>query len=48
MVPDAADPAVSDSTLLEEIELVADLLVAVARADDRHLSDDEIDAALGL
>jgi hypothetical protein len=41
------DPAVSDETLLEEIELVADLVVAVSKSD-RHLSEDEIDQALGL
>ena len=41
------DPAVSDETLLEEIELVADLVVAVSNSD-RHLSQDEIDEALGL
>ena len=41
------DPAVSDETMLEEIDLVADLVVAVSKAD-RHLSQDEIDQALGL
>ena len=41
------DPAVSDETLLEEIELVADLVVAVSKSEG-HLSQDEIDEALGL
>jgi hypothetical protein len=43
----APDPAVSDETLLEEIELVADLVVAVSKTSER-LSQDEIDEALGL
>ena len=41
------DPAVSDETMLEEIDLVADLVVAVSKAE-RHLSQAEIDQALGL
>jgi hypothetical protein len=43
----APDPAVSDETLLEEIELVADLVVAVSKTNQR-LSQEEIDEALGL
>lgn len=51
MRPDMAviDPyeAPHDGALENEIELLADLMVAVAR-QDRHLAPHEVDRALGL
>ncbi len=41
------DHRIHDAVALDEIDLVADVLSAVA-AVDRPLTDDEIDAVLGL
>jgi len=41
------DHRVHDAVALDEIELYADVLSAVA-ASDRPLTDDEIDAVLGV
>jgi len=41
------DDRVHDAVALDEIELYSELLGAVA-AVDRHLTDEEIDAVLGL
>lgn len=41
------DHRVHDAIALDEIDLVADVLSAVA-AVDRRLTDDEIDAVLGV
>jgi len=44
---DDLDDRLHDSVALDEIDLYADVLSAVA-ASDRPLTDDEIDAVLGL
>lgn len=44
---DDVDDRVQDAVALDEIDLVADVLSAVA-AVDRRLTNDEIDAVLGL
>jgi hypothetical protein len=44
---DDLDERVHDAVALDEIDLYADVLSAVATADHK-LSDDEIDAVLGL
>ncbi len=44
---DDLDDRLHDSVALDEIDLYADVLSAVAAAD-RPLTDDEIDAVLGL
>ena len=41
------DHRIHDAVALDEIDLVADVLSAVA-AVDRRLTDDEIDAVLGV
>jgi hypothetical protein len=41
------DPSLRDEQLEAEIRLVGDLVLAAAQCDD-HLSDDQIDAVLGL
>lgn len=44
---DDVDDRVQDAVALDEIDLVSDVLSAVA-AVDRRLTDDEIDAVLGV
>ena len=44
---DDLDDRLSDAVALDEIDLYADVLTAVAAAD-RPLTDDELDAVLGL
>ena len=44
---DDLDDRLHDAVALDEIELYSELLGAVA-AVDRHLTDEEIDAVLGL
>ena len=44
---DDLDDRLHDAVALDEIDLYADVLSAVA-ATDRRLTDDEIDAVLGL
>ena len=46
-MPDALDDRLHDAVALDEINLFAEVLGAVAAAD-RPLTDDEIDAVLGL
>ncbi len=48
MNPDGADLHVPDEIMLEEIELVADLVVAASSFPTRRLTLEEIDRALGL
>ncbi len=42
------EPTLEDTALLQEIDLVADLVVAASNHPDEHLSQQEIDEALGL
>lgn len=46
-LPDELDHRIHDLVALAEIDLYAEVLSAVA-ASDRRLTDDELDAALGL
>jgi hypothetical protein len=48
MSGDGVDVGIQDEVLMEEIELVADLVVAASGDPHRHLSLEEIDRALGL
>lgn len=47
MIRDDLDARLHDRVALDEIELYGEVLSAVA-ASDRPLTDDEIDAALGV
>ncbi|MEI2730952.1 MAG: hypothetical protein V9G08_02895 [Dermatophilaceae bacterium] len=42
------DPTLRDVALLEEIDLVADLVVAASNHPGEHMTVEEIDHALGL
>lgn len=43
-----SQPDLRDTALLQEIDLVADLVVAASNHPGEHLSQQEIDEALGL
>ncbi len=47
MPDDQFDVNLEDEDLLEEVELVANLMVAAASRDE-HLSQDEVDEILGV
>jgi hypothetical protein len=48
MSSEPVEMGVHDDVLMEEIELVADLVVAASSHPSRHLTLEEIDRALGL
>jgi hypothetical protein len=44
-----ADPRLEDETLAQEIDLLGDVVAAVSELEcEGHLSDEQVDAALGV